>query len=100
MEYYAMMIKLNDRCNILLYDSAYPKSLKDSILFSQALRIKQICSETKVIRHFKTLEYASIKRNYKPELLDYQFESNACRSKSTFTNQASYPGKFTAGGNF
>ena len=34
------------RRNSLHYKSAHPKALKDSISYSQALRIKQICSET------------------------------------------------------
>ena len=67
--------KPNDRHNFLHYDSAHPKSLKDSIPFSGALRIKRICSETsKVIRHFKDLKGAFIKRSYQPGLLDYHFE--------------------------
>ena len=67
--------KPNDHRNFLHYDSADPKSLKDSIPFSQALHIKRICSEaSEVIRHFKDLKDAFIKRSYKPELLDYQFE--------------------------
>ena len=37
--------------------------------------IKQICSETsKVIRHFKDLKCAFIKRGYKSELQDHHFE--------------------------
>ena len=38
--------KPSGRRNFLHYKSALPKALKDSILYSQALRIKRICSET------------------------------------------------------
>ena len=49
--------KLNVCGNLLHYDSAHPKSLKDSVVFSKALRIKQISSETsEVMRHFKDLK--------------------------------------------
>ena len=67
--------KPNDCRNIFHFDLAHPKSLKDNIPFSQPLPIKRICSETsKVIRHFKDLKDAFIKRSYKPELLDYHFK--------------------------
>ena len=39
------------------------------------LRIKLICSKTSAkIGHFKDLKDTSIKRGYKPELLDYPFK--------------------------
>ena len=67
--------KPNNLHNFLHYDSAHPKSLKDSIPFSQALHIKQISSETfEVTIHFKDLKDALIKRAYDLQLLDYHFE--------------------------
>ena len=69
----------NDRHIFLHYDSSHPKNLKDNIQFSQALGIKRICSEiSEAIWHFKSLKDASIKRNYKPELLNYHFERALC----------------------
>ena len=42
--------------NFLYYDSAHLKSLKDSIAFSQALRINRIYSEaSEVITYFNPL---------------------------------------------
>ena len=38
--------KPSDRHNFLHYESAHPKALKDSIPYSQVLRIKRVCSET------------------------------------------------------
>ena len=54
---------------------AHPKALKDSISYSQALRIKGICLETpKVIKYLNDLKDASIKSGYHFEILDHHFE--------------------------
>ena len=67
--------KPSDRSNFLLYKSAHPKALKDSISYSQALHIKQICSETsEVIKHLEDLKDAFIKRGYQSKILDHRFE--------------------------
>ena len=67
--------KPNDCFTFLHYDSAHRKSLKDSILFSQALRIKQICFKTsELIRHFKGLKDTFIQRSHEPKLLDDHVE--------------------------
>ena len=61
--------------NFLHYKSAHPKALKDSIPYSQALRIKRICSKTsEVIKHLKDLKDAFIKRGYESKILDHLFE--------------------------
>ena len=49
--------------------------MKDSIPYSQALRIKQIRSETsEVFKHLKDLKHAFIKRGYQSKILDHHFE--------------------------
>ena len=66
--------KPSDRRNILHYKSLHPKSLKDSIPYSQALRIKRICSETsEVIMYLKDLKDAFIKRGYQSKILEHHF---------------------------
>ena len=68
--------KPNVRCNFLQHDSAHPKFLKNSITFSQALRIKRIYTEaSEIVRYFKDLKDAFIKRDYKPQFVDYPFET-------------------------
>ena len=57
--------KPSDRRNFLHYKLPY----------SQALRIKRICSETsEVIKHLKDLKDAFIKRGYQSKILDHHFE--------------------------
>ena len=52
--------------------------MKDSIPYSQALRIKQICSETsEVIKNLKDLKDAFIKRGYHSKIMDHLFERAA-----------------------
>ena len=53
----------------------HPKALKDSIPYSQALCVKQICSKTsEVIKHLKNLKDAFIRRGYQSKILDHHFE--------------------------
>ena len=67
--------KPNNRRNFSHYDLAHWKSLKDSIPFSQTVRIKQICFETsELIKNVTDLKDAFIKRRCEPELLGYHFE--------------------------
>ncbi len=40
-----LYVKPTDSHNYLLYDSAHPQHIKDSIPYSQFIRIKRICSE-------------------------------------------------------
>ena len=76
---------LSNCSNFSHYYSAHPKSLKDSIPFSQGLCIKRICTETsEVIRHFKNLKDAFIKQSYKPELLDYHLREQCMQIKKHF----------------
>ena len=57
------------------YKSAHPKALKDSIAYSQALSMKQICSKTsEAIKHLKDLKNAFIKRGYQSKILGHHFE--------------------------
>ena len=51
---------------------AYPKALKNSISYSQALHIKLICSETsEVIKHLKDLRDGFTKRAGQSKILDH-----------------------------
>ena len=57
------------------YKLANPKALKDSILYSQALRIKRICSETsKVIKNVKDPKDAFIKKGHHCKIFDHHFK--------------------------
>ena len=65
--------KPTDKRNFLHYKSAHPKSLKDNIPYSQALRLKKICSEnSEMENHLKELKKALMQRGYQQEFLDLQ----------------------------
>ena len=67
--------KPSDCYNFLHCKSLHPKALKDSIPYSQALCIKQICSKTsEVIKHLKNLKDAFIRRGHQSKILDHHFE--------------------------
>ena len=70
-----MYTKLSARHNFLHYKLVHPKILKDSIPYSQALHIKQICSKTsEVTKNLKDLKDAFIKRGYHSKIVDHHFE--------------------------
>ena len=76
MKRYALLSIENHVIDLFLhYKSALPKTLKGNIPYSQALRIKRICSETsEVITHLKDLKDAFIKKSYQSKILDHHFE--------------------------
>ena len=51
-------------------DSEHPKSLKDSILYNQALRIKRICAISKDFEHHCKECKQQFLEGYNSELLD------------------------------
>ena len=63
--------KPTDSHNYLLYNSAHPKNCKQSIPYSQFLRIRRICSlTTDYDRHIVTLSSHFIRRGYPLDLLE------------------------------
>ena len=63
--------KPTDSHNYLLYNSAHPKKCKESIPYSQFLRIKRICSKTSDYdRHIVTLSSHFSRRGYPSHLLE------------------------------
>lgn len=63
--------KPTDSHNYLLYNSAHPKKCKQSIPYSQFLRIKRICSkQTDYDRHIVTLSGHFSRRGYPSQLLE------------------------------
>ena len=64
-----------DRQTFLNINSEHPKSLKNSIPYSQALRIKRICSTKKDFDHHLTeLREIFLKQGYDQKLIDKQLE--------------------------
>ena len=65
--------KPTDRTNLLHFKSAHPTATKTSIIYSQALRIKRICSEEHEMRHqFNVLKSKLLKRGYDSITIDLQ----------------------------
>ena len=63
--------KPTDSHNYLLYNSAHPKKCKQSIPYSQFLRIKRICSKTEDFdRHIVTMSGHFLRRGYPINLLE------------------------------
>jgi len=63
--------KPTDSHNYLLYNSAHPKKCKQSIPYSQFLRIRRICTKTSDYdRHIVTLSNHFLRRGYPLELLE------------------------------
>ena len=67
--------KKTDRQTFLNINSEHPKSLKNSIPYSQALRIKIICSSKKSFdHHSKELKERFLRQGYDQKLVDEQLE--------------------------
>ena len=67
--------KKTDRQTFLSINSEHPKSLKNSISYSQALRIKRICSTKKDFDHYsRELRERFLKQGYPQKLVDEQLE--------------------------
>ena len=81
--------KPSDRRNFLHYKSVHPNALKDSIPYSQALRIKRICSE--VVKHLKDLKDAFIKKGYQSKILDHHFERAMSVDRKTLLESKEKP---------
>ena len=63
--------KPTDRTSLLHKKSAHPSATKMSIIYSQALRIKRICSEEYEMRkQFSVLKEKLLVRGYESELID------------------------------
>ena len=67
--------KKADRQTFLKINSEHPKSLKNSVPYSQALRIKRICSTKKdFYHHSRKLTDRFLKQGYDQKLVDEQLE--------------------------
>jgi hypothetical protein len=63
--------KPTDSHNYLMYDSAHPKKCKDSIPYSQFLRIRRICSDIKDYdKRVISLSSHFLRRGYPKEILE------------------------------
>ena len=70
--------KPTDHQSHLHANSEHPRSLKESIRYSQALRVKRICStNSKFEAHSNTIKDQFVKRGYEKTLIENQIEKVA-----------------------
>ena len=79
--------KPTDQQAFLLAKSEHPRSLKNSILYSQALRLKTICStSTEFDKNCAIIKQKILDRQYKEEVLDEQIKKvDRTERKELFT---------------
>ena len=64
--------KPTDRTSLLHYKSEHPSGTKTSIIYSQALRIKRICSETiEMLKEFTILKEKLLTRGYSEHIINF-----------------------------
>ena len=70
-----LFCKPTDCHQYLEYSSAHPKHCRNSIIYSQAVRVKRICSSEKsFMEHMKSLKSWFVKRRYPKSLIESQIE--------------------------
>ena len=71
-----------DRQSYLHANSEHRRSLKENIPYSQALRVKRICSiNSEFEAHINTIKDQFVKRGYEKTLIENQIESCKIRQK-------------------
>ena len=74
--------KPTDTHNYLHYKSAHPKHLKDSLPYSQSLRLRRICSnETEFKKHNSDLKKKFLVRGYNEKTLDDEFTRASSKTR-------------------
>ena len=77
--------KGTDRQNFLYVDLEHPKLIKNNILYSKALRIKQICTtKNDFNQYFQELKQQVINQGYKAELINKHKNSRKNCMEKTF----------------
>ena len=79
--------KKSDRQNYLHHKSEHPKSLKESIAYSQALRIKRICSEDDEFEHsINELQKKFEERDYNRTQMERQLDRVRNKNRNCYNN--------------
>ena len=81
----ALTVKTSYRQNFLYVDLEHPKLIKNNILYSKALRIKQICTtKNDLNQYFQELKQQVINQGYKAELINKHKNSRKNCLEKTF----------------
>lgn len=81
----ALTVKTSHRQNFLYVDLEHPKLIKNNILYSKALRIKQICTtKNDFNQYFQELKQQFINQGYKAELINKHKNSRKNCLEKTF----------------
>ena len=79
-----LFTKPTDTHNYLHYKSAHPRHLRNSLPYSQALRLRRICTKDSELRsHCKQMEANFIRRGYHTEILHEQINKAITTPRET-----------------
>ena len=83
-----LYIKLTDRQQYLHFTSSHPNHTKTSIVFSQGLRVKRICSEKEdFFKHLKERKLWFLKRDYPENIVEQELGKVESSESSRRTNK-------------
>ena len=81
-------IKSTDRNQYLHFTSSHPNHTKKSIVYSQGLRVKRICSEKKnFLKHMNEMKLWFLKRGYPENIVDQELGKVESSESSRRTNK-------------
>ena len=83
-----LYIKSTDRHQYLHFTSSHPNHTKRSIVYSQGLRVKRICSENEdFLRHIREMKLWFLKRGYPENIVDQELGKVDFSESSRRTNK-------------
>ena len=83
-----LYIKSTDRHQYLHFTSSHPNHTKRSIVYSQGLRVKRICSEKEdFLKHMREMKLWFLKRGYPENIVDQELGKFECSEPSRRTNK-------------
>ena len=79
---YVLQCIVNQQTDKIIYTSAHPSSLKKSILYSQALHISNICTETNEMnKRLVELKKEFLKQSFQETTIDFPFNRHNDRNE-------------------
>ena len=82
-----LYIKSTDRHQYLHFTSSHPNHTKRSIVYSQGLRVKRICSEKEdFLKHMREMKLWFLKRGYPENIVDQELGKVESSDSSWKTN--------------
>ena len=83
-----LYIKSTDRHQYLHFTSSYPNHTKRSVVYSQGLRVKRICSEKEdFLKYIREIKLRFLKRGYPENVVDQELGKVESSELSRRTNK-------------